>query len=508
MKRRTRNLFILLLSILLGNIHLSADNGKTVVVENKLNNQSLFSIPYRMYDGVTYIPLADLVDKASLGIYTNESRQKTVVYVGAEKVTFTAHNPFIILNNQTYQILYTPKWVDGEMWVSAKEFAQLFFKYTAQKFSFDEKEKILTLGAKDVNITGITIESKENGTLIKFTVNKKFKKSDITLKVANGWFHTDIYGAKVDSVTLKQTKTSGIISKIEVIPFKQLVSIAFKLRKKIISKDAFIAENGKEIIVTLRTNDVIKEPEKPVVDLEREKKAWLIDTIIIDAGHGGKDPGALGRHGLKEKDITLAVALKLGKLIEKEFPNTKVVYTRKTDIFIPLWKRTKIANENRGKLFISLHCNSNNNRNARGFETYFLSADKDKNKQAQSVVLKENASIKFEKQEDQKRYKGINFILATMAQSAFIRQSQYLASTIQNSFASNLKPMGLKDRGVKQGRFWVMVGATMPNVLIEMGFVSNRKEANFLKKNASQHKIAKSIFEGIKKYKNDIETAI
>ena len=95
-----------------------------------------------------------------------------------------------------------------------------------------------------------------------------------------------------------------------------------------------------------------------------------------------------------------------------------------------------------------------------------------------------------------------------MAQSAFIRQSQYFASTIQNSFAKSLKPLGVKDRGVKQGRFWVMVGATMPNVLIEMGFISNKNEGNFLKQKSNQIKIAQSIFNGIKKYKKDIEAAI
>ena len=185
-----------------------------------------------------------------------------------------------------------------------------------------------------------------------------------------------------------------------------------------------------------------------------------------------------------------------------------MVFTRNSDVFIPLWRRTQFANEKRGKIFISLHCNSNPNEKAKGFETYFLSADQDKNRQAQNVVLKENASIQFEEAHDQQRYKGVNFILATMAQSAFIRQSQYLASVVQSSMAKKMKPLGLHSRGVRQGRFWVMVGATMPNILIEMGFISNRYEAALLRKRSMQQKMAEAIFEGIRKYKKDIEAAI
>jgi len=489
------------------------NQSQDIIIDNKIGNMPLSKVPsFKKWDQ-SYISLNDFTEKTGFGIYTNESKQKSVLYIGDDKATFTASNSYVILNDHMYQLPYTPQWKQGELWVPVMMLVDLYNSFTAHRFNFDESELILTIGMKDVNLTNVSIESKDNGTLIKVIASKQFDKKDIALKITNGWLHIDVYGGKVEPAIIKSARTSGIISQIDVIEFDQLVSLAFKLKKDVISRELVFEPDSRNFYVNLRTNEKVDTDKQTQLDLERQKNEWLIDTmlidtIILDDGHGGNDPGALGYDGLKEKEITLAVTKKLGQLISKNLPAMKIIYTRQTDVFIPLWERTKIANENKGKLFISLHCNSNNNKKVSGFETYFLSADKDKNKQAQEVVLKENASIKFEKAEDQKRYEGINFILATMAQSAFIRQSQHFASTIQNSCANSLKPLGLKDRGVKQGRFWVMVGATMPNVLIEMGFISNKSEGNFLKKNATQMKIAQAIFDGIKKYKNDIEAAI
>lgn len=486
----------------------SRQSGKTVIVDNKLGNFPLVQLSSYTEGGQVFISLNDFVNKTGFGIYTNDSRQKSVLYIGKDKATFSAANNFVILNDHMYQLPYFPIWKDAELWVPVNMLVELFTNFTPQTFSFDQSELILTLGMKDVNLTGVAIEARDNGTLIKIRSRKKFKKKDIALKVTNGWLHIDVYGGTADPLIFKNSKPSGVVSEIDVIEFETLVSIAFKLNKKIISRELVINDDNEDFYVNLRTNEVVEVDTYAQSELEKQKKDWLIDTIILDAGHGGKDPGAVGKAGLREKDIALAVTLKLGQMIKKNLPGVQIVYTRDKDIFIPLWQRTQIANENRGKLFVSLHCNSNTNKKIRGVETYFLSADKDKNAQAQAVVLKENESIKFEKEEDQKRYEGINFILATMAQSAFIRQSQHFASTIQNSFAQNLKPLGIKDRGVKQGRFWVMVGATMPNVLVEMGYISNRNEGNFLKQKSNQVKVAQAIFNGIKKYKEDIEAAI
>lgn len=480
-----------------------------ITIHNLLDNFPDRQIPYMERDGLIYFSINAFAMQGGFGVYANDARQKTVLYIGEDKATFTADNNFVILNDHIYQVLYRPVWEQSEVWIPARLLAELFTQYTAKNISFDAANKRLTLASKaDVNLTGIKIEAKENGTLIRIVSRKKFGAKDISLKIANGWLYIDVFGGKVDSSLGKYFKPNGIISEFQAVPFKETVSLSFKLKKRVLERELIQSPGGKDILVNLRTSEKVENETRNRSELEKEKQEWLIDTIVIDPGHGGKDPGAIGYKGLKEKDVVLGVGLKLGKILRKNLPGTKIVFTRDKDIFIPLWRRTQFANEKKGKLFVSLHCNSNPNRHANGFETYFLSADKDKNRQAQNVVLKENASIKFEKAEDQQRYKGVNFILATMAQSAFIRQSQYLATVVQHALARKMKPAGLSPRGVKQGRFWVMVGATMPNILIEMGFVSNKYESKILKKKSNQKKIAQAIYEGIKKYKQDIEASI
>ncbi len=503
--------FTLLSALMLLSLNAStlAHDKPEIILRGEKGTFSDQKITVEENNGSLYIPLDIFSDKTGYGIYTNEQRQKCVLYLGPDKATFTADNSFVILNEQVVQTPYLPLWKENTLWLPVELLPFLFDENTARQISFNPRTKVLSIQkAHDANISRIHINAKENGTVITLKVSEEFSKKDITLKVANGWFHIDIMGGKVPDNLAEKTTPNGLISEVKIIPLEQVVSLAFKLKKGILDKELILNPEEHEITVNLRTSEKVENQARNEEILEKQKREWLIDTIVIDPGHGGKDPGALGKGGIREKDIALGVGLKLGQIIKKNFPDIKVVYTRNRDVFIPLWRRTQFANEKKGKVFISLHCNSNPNSRAKGFETYFLSADQDKNKEAQKVVLKENASIQFEEAHDQQRYKGVNFILATMAQSAFIRQSQYLASVVQNSLSKKMKPLGLHSRGVRQGRFWVMVGATMPNILVEMGFVSNRYEASLLSKRSTQQKIAQAIFEGIRKYKKDIEAAI
>jgi len=453
-----------------------------------------------------YISLDDFAQALNYGIFTNAAKRKAVLYVDRDKATFTADNSFVILNNHVYQFTYEPLWYESGIWVPINILADVFNKYSAQKFFYNPTNKTLTINKKNVNISKIDISSKKNGYLIHIYAEEKFPRKNVSLKEKKGWLYVEIVGGKVDVKALNRKIPKGLISEIKAIQFSQTVSIAFKLRKTEVERELIFDEESNDIYVNLRISEEIPKEDIRNSELDAQRKEWLIDTIVIDPGHGGKDPGAVGYKKLYEKSIVLPVALKLGKMITKKMPDVRVVYTRKTDVFIPLWKRTKIANENKGKLFISLHCNSSTSKKANGFETFFLSADKDE--RAKSVVLKENESITFEGQADRKRYQGINFILATMAQNAFIKQSQFLASVVQSALAKKLVANGMKNRGVKQGPFWVMVGATMPNILIEMGYVSNKAEAKFLKQKGNQTKIAQAIYNGIAQYKEQVESTI
>ena len=234
-------------------------------------------------------------------------------------------------------------------------------------------------------------------------------------------------------------------------------------------------------------------PESKTIDLAEEKKKWQFDTIIIDPGHGGKDPGSVGYKGTKEKDIVLDVSKRLARKIQKN-SRIKTVLTRDEDVFVRLQDRTKFANTNEGDLFISIHVNSNESKKPYGFETYLLKPGR--NQEAINVALRENSVIelegnKFEQLTDEQ------LIQATIAQSGFVQYSEKFAALIQEEIDKRVQS---RNRGVKQAGFYVLMGASMPNVLIELGYISNPNEEKKLNSSSYRDMLATSIYYAILQY--------
>lgn len=228
----------------------------------------------------------------------------------------------------------------------------------------------------------------------------------------------------------------------------------------------------------------------------------LVDRIVIDAGHGGKDPGASGKHS-REKDIALSVALKTGKLIETNLKDINVIYTRKTDIFPTLNARAKIANNSKADLFISIHCNSNTSSQPKGSETYVMGMHKSE-ANLQTAML-ENSAILLE--DDYKtNYEGFdpsnieNHIIFNFFQNSFQAQNLDLATKIQAQFKKNT---AVRDRGVNSAGFWVLYKTAMPGVLIELGFLSNPIDEAYLLSEKGQNQMAAAIYNAVKAYKGD-----
>lgn len=218
--------------------------------------------------------------------------------------------------------------------------------------------------------------------------------------------------------------------------------------------------------------------------------------VIIDPGHGGRDPGAIGPRGRKEKQVTLAVARAIERALERE-PRVEAILTRNRDTLIALQDRSEFAIQEGGDLFLSLHANASRARSARGFETYFLSPAR--TEEARQVALRENASVKYERGSDSPDLSELQFILADLDQDINVRESSRLAGYTQNQ----LRPVHSgPDRGVKQAGFLVLVGASgsMPAVLVEMGFLTNPNEARVLTSSQGQEKIAASIADAVVSY--------
>jgi len=251
----------------------------------------------------------------------------------------------------------------------------------------------------------------------------------------------------------------------------------------------------------------IKKQEAIKQQLHNGRDRWKLNVIVIDAGHGGRDPGCIGVVGTREKNITLDVALKLGHLIETNLKGVKVVYTRSSDKFVELYKRTQIANEASGKLFISIHCNSLPHKPSRtnGFEIYLLRPGR--TEEAVAIASRENAVIQLE-EGYKERYQKLTeeeFIIVTMAQSAYVKQSEQFAESASNSMG---KRLSIKNSGVKQAGFFVLVGASMPNVLVELGYLSNKTEEQFLRSENGQDRIADALLRGVKEYKMKYEKSL
>lgn len=226
-----------------------------------------------------------------------------------------------------------------------------------------------------------------------------------------------------------------------------------------------------------------------------------LDVVVIDAGHGGRDPGSIGVGGVREADIALKVALKVGEYIEQNIPDLKVVYTRTDDSFVGLAERGQIANENDGDLFVSIHANSfshsnvHRQRSANGAEVYFLGMARSQS--ALDVMKRENAVIRFEEEQTQQLTEE-DLLIYELTNAGNMRISEELAVQIEQQFRERAQR---RSRGVKQAGFQVLYEASMPGVLIEMGFISNPDEARFLNSEYGQAIVASAIFRSIRDFK-------
>src|SRR5205807_4485722 len=213
-----------------------------------------------------------------------------------------------------------------------------------------------------------------------------------------------------------------------------------------------------------------------------------IGRIVIDAGHGGHDTGTIGPTGLMEKDLCLDVALRLGKIIEQRLPGADVIYTRSDDTFVPLEERTRIANEAKADLFISIHANSSRDGQARGIETYYLNLKG--SAEAMEVAARENSSSSDGIHE-------LEDIVKRIARTEKIDESKEFARDVQESLARNVQKSNrmIKDRGVRKAPFVVLIGADMPSILTEISFLSNPSDEQMLKKPEQRQRVAEGIYQ-------------
>jgi N-acetylmuramoyl-L-alanine amidase len=487
-------------------------------------------ISYLTKNEISYVPVSEFAKVLNAPVYLNKEASKAEVKFDEYKIKITGRNQFIILTDASakqkiYQIPVSTLLINDEIYVPVLYTAELFSTAANKDISIDEGEKNITIknspAAKKTtergstaekaepapvnskyDIYGIEMEEKSNGTLVRLKSSKRLTipKNSVSNNTLFVFFNNVTL---IPNIT-KQLKAAGLVKKVQtryITP--KNIQLEFELAPNFSSQEISYSPDNNDILIALH-NKVLAEPEK--TNVEGMKTKWMLDAIVIDAGHGGKDAGAIGVSGIKEKDVNLAVALKLGNLIKKEMPGVNVVYTRSDDTFIELYKRGKIANESGGKLFISIHCNSLPKKpsDTRGFEVYLLRLGKTQD--AIEIAEFENSVIKYE--DNPARYKKLtdeNFIFVSMAHSAFMRFSESFSDLLNQTWK---KEVPTPSRGVKQAGFLVLVGASMPSVLIETGFLSNPQEEKFLNSGSGQSDVAAAIFKSIKQYKSFYESSV
>ena len=449
-----------------------------------------FQLTTHNINNIIYFDIAEFIDSQDLKSTYYNSKEKLEININSNKIFISPYSSFCKINKSIFHLTHSTLYNNNKLLVPANNFYKIMQANNIPYKIYQIDKKFIYCSSSKYDINTFQIIRKNNGILIQLDSKSTYQIKDIaTSQLKSGWFNITILNALVDSVSLKNTPLSYPIKKVEVIQSEASAQISFLIDADIESTDIEIQD--KLIDIMLRTS-ITNNAEK----ITKIRKQWLIDTIVLDPGHGGKDPGAIGHNHLKEKTVTLDVAKRLGKMIEKKL-GINVIYTREKDVFVPLWKRTKLANQSDGKLFISIHANSSgNSKSVKGFETYLLRSGKIDD--AIDVAERENAVIKMEKQIHQyTSFKDENYILASITQNSFMKESEKFAALIQKHMS---KKINSRDRGVKQAGFHVLVGASMPNVLIEVGFLSNKNESRQLEKTKYRKLIATAIYNAIEEF--------
>ncbi|HDS74123.1 MAG TPA: N-acetylmuramoyl-L-alanine amidase [Firmicutes bacterium] len=324
------------------------------------------------------------------------------------------------------------------------------------------------------------------------------------------WLDLTIIGGRIDAQAFQHVLLDGAVQQIVAYQYQNSAVLSFRIEPGY-RYDTMRSTSSGWLMVLFRREMPLPSPLAQVGELvEIDREQWSINTIVIDPGHGGRDPGAVCDDNVYEKDIVLNIANRLARMLESEL-DVNVVQTRSTDQFVSLRERGRIATQNGGKLFISIHANTNPDSRISGVETYFLSeAQTD---EARQVARLENAAMRYEHTDepvdgapysDWYAWQDVDEILAGMTSTRFLTESQELAKLVQDELARTL---GARDLGVRQAEFYVMKGtlASMPSILVEVGFLSNPAEARHLRQAAYQRRAADAIFRAVREFKQRYE---
>jgi N-acetylmuramoyl-L-alanine amidase len=440
-----------------------------------------------------YLPSATVATVLKAGRFWESGLRRLTIKIGSNDFILTGNNR-LVTTGAGEALLPVPV-LDhgGDLWLPMTLIETVIGPQIQERVSWDPVARRLELGSAKYNVTGLTVERLGRSTAVHIQCSTPLGYRASSPE--SGVIEVKIYGGEVNTSRVVWPSRRGLVTSARSRQYSDNAVVSIRVDELVGHFRTYTAGGGTEIVLVLEEEQVSAMPVPlphghASVNIEQGLKdmtnAIRVRTVVIDPGHGGHDAGAVGDHGILEKNVNLGVAKELQRYLRRE-SDLEVVLTRERDEYMELADRAEVANRSGGDLFLSLHCNSWFNDGASGFETYFLSPAK--SDWAKSVEAAENSA--GQEPED------VEFIVWELVQNRFISSSSQLAEVIQNGVCEDLN---LNNRGVRQAGFRVLVGAYMPAVLVELGFLTHPDEENGLGDSSYQRRMARALGEAILEY--------
>ncbi len=451
-------------------------------------------------DEVRYVSLSQLAGVLG-GTLTWETVGHRISYrEEGYRFEFLLDSPFFLMNDTTFNMTYSARLEEGQLFVPVVTFLPFLDRVTAPQITWDSDKRTITVESDYFNVTDMSVQQKANGLLIEIQLSQALAYEVFVTE--GNWLNISIRDARVNRNRILSRKDNRYMYKLSVHQIENNTGqISMRLKTNIEKWHHKIENDPTRIQISISDTNVEWDTVAPRPEVGPDDK---IDVIVIDPGHGGEDYGAVGPGGTREKDISLGIAKRLAKLIRKD-KQFQVVMTRDQDKTVSLEKRAEIANDAGADLFISIHANASPKKHVRGWNVFFLAPAL--NDSARSVEQLENS---FFLRESAEKSPGpsdasadpILSILNEMIMTEFQAESWDFAMMVDREFRRSIKTPA---RGIDQAGFFVLNKVFTPSVLIESAFISNEVEEKTLKSKKYQEKLAKSLYEAIKRFKAKYE---
>lgn len=448
--------------------------------------------------GVEYVSYSQLGNLLNDLITWDVVGFSAAAQIDKHRAKFFLNSPYISIDDTVKNLIYPARVKRGRLYLPAETFLPLYNLMRPERVNWESDRRSIRIDSDWYNITDVSIAAKANGLLIEIFVSEPLVYE---IYVSEGdWLNVTVPGGTVNIRQLLSRKSSRHLRDMNVYQFESSAQISFRLRQAIKKHSHHFQVNPGRIQISIIDEDASALIKHQVAQVGPDDK---IDKIVIDAGHGGSDYGAIGLKKTQEKEIVLDIAKRLAKLIRKE-KLFEAVSTRDKDDYVSLDERAEIANKNNGDIFVSIHANASPKRSARGFQVFFLAPAK--NDAARAAAQLENAPFMAELHGGDNEFQDdLSYIISDMIQTEFQVESADLAAIVDRELRKTATKL-TKARGMDQAGFLVLNRVYMPSILVEAAFLTNKEDEKLLKDKGYRQRVAEAIYAGLKRFKKKYET--